>query len=54
MVAGLNDDLQMLLTIVVDNYHSLVVDISSLCHVFLFLSRSCNDLLWFPHYAWDE
>jgi len=34
--------------IVVDNYHSLVLDILSLCHVYILLSRSCNNLFCFP------
>jgi len=38
----------MPLMIVVDEYHSLVLDICSPCHVFLLLSRSCNDLFSFP------
>ena len=48
MVAALNDDCQMLLMILVDDYHSLVLDIFSLCHVYILLSRSCNDLFCFP------
>jgi len=34
--------------IVAGDYHSLVLDIWSLCHVFLLLSRSCNNLFCFP------
>ena len=48
MVAGLDGDWQMLLMIVVDDYHSLVLYIFPLCHVYLLLSRSCNDLFCFP------
>ena len=33
---------------VADDYHSLVLDTSSLCHIYLLLSRSCNDLFCFP------
>ena len=39
MVAGLNDDRQMLLMIVVDDYNSLVLDNLSLCHVYILSSR---------------
>ena len=38
----------MLVMIVAGDYHSLVLDIWSLCHVFLLVSRSCNNLLCFP------
>jgi len=38
----------MLLMIVVDDYHSLVVDISSLCHVFLFYQGHVMAYFGFP------
>ena len=54
LVADLNGDYQMLLV----TFISLGLVISSLCHIYFcgisfMVSRSCNGLFWFPHYAWD-
>ena len=53
LVADLNNDCQLLLLSVVDDFHKSYL---SLCHVSLSYTvlRSCNGLYWFPHYAWDE
>ena len=54
-VADLNGDCQMLLLSVIGDFHKscsrYFVSIS--CISFM-VSRSCNNLSWFPHYAWDE
>ena len=55
LVADLNGDYQMLLV----TFISLGLVISSLCHIYFcgisfMVSRSCNGLFWFPHYAWDD
>ena len=54
-VADPNGDSQMLLLSVIGDFHKscsrYFVSIS--CISFM-VSRSCNDLSWFPHYAWDE
>ena len=56
LVADLNDDCQLLVLSVVDDFHKSCFKYSSLCHVSIsyMVSRSCNGLYWFPHYAWDE
>ena len=52
MVADLNDDWQMLL--LGDFHKSWSTYFVSMSCIFFLVSRSCNGLFWFPHYAWDE
>jgi len=54
-VVDLNGDCQMLLLLVIGDFRKSFSRyfISMSCISFM-VSRSCNSLSWFPHYAWDE
>ena len=55
MVADLNGDCQMLLLSIIGDFHkSCSRHFVSMSCISFMVSRSCNDLVWFRHYAWDE